>query len=369
MMIIDAHVHYTPPALREQLPKMGEPYWTLLLNSPQSIQGWVSAEKMLSDMDRAAVDKVILVGEYFQQHENCVARNNAVLDLINRYPERIAALAIVNPNVGQSAVAEVHRCLDAGMIGVGELNFYAQNFEVNTPAFREICQLCAERSLPVNLHGSEPVGGYYLGKSTTPLHSYYQLAADFPALKLIYAHWGGGLPFYELMPRTRRTLANVYYDTAASPLLYPTGRIFKTALTCIESHKIIYGSDYPLKIYPRKMKEPNFELFLAAIRKHVPDEAMQAKILGENMVQLLEREMPKQVNAGSLVGGEIVGRMAVQSVLNVWPESEVIFGRYQIPTNTTAWEPITQAAAVQGLTTTQQQTLLEELNAITLLDE
>ncbi len=363
-MIIDAHVHYTPPALREQLPHMDEPYWSLLLNSPQSIQGWISAEKMLSDMDAAGVDKVILVGEYFQQHRNCVVRNNTVLNLINRYPERIAACAIVNPNVGAAALAEVTRCLDAGMIGVGELNFYAQNFTINTPAFRDICQLCAERNLPINLHGSEPVGGYYLGKSTTPLHDYYQLAADFPALKLIYAHWGGGLPFYELMPRTRKTLANVYYDTAASPLLYPTARIFESVLSCIEPHKIIYGSDYPLKIYPRKMQEPDFAMFLAAIRKNVPDENLQAQILGGNFIQLLERTVTQSADISQRDEGQIVGMMAVRTAVSVWPETEEIFGRYNIPTQTTAWEPIAQAAAVQGLNATRLNELLVELNVV-----
>lgn len=365
-MIIDAHVHYTPPELRDQLPQMGEPYWELLLNSPQSIQGWVSAEKMLADMDDAGVDKVILVGEYFQQHANCVARNNVVLDLVNRYPDRIAAFAIVNPAIGKAAVDEVERCLDAGMIGVGELNFYAQNFTPETPTFRDICQLCDERDVPINLHGSEPVGGYYLGKSTTPLHNYFQLAADFPSLKLIYAHWGGGLLFYELMPRTRKTLANVYYDTAASPLLYPTSRIFPTALTYIDPHKIIYGSDYPLKIYPRKMEQPDFTTFLTTIRKYVADESLQAQILGGNITQLLAQKLPKSVDMTLPVGAEIVGMMAVRSVVNVWPETEGIFGRYHIPTHTTAWEPINQAAAAQGLSSTQLGELLAELNAVTI---
>jgi predicted TIM-barrel fold metal-dependent hydrolase len=361
-MIIDAHVHYTPPDLRDRLPTIGEPYWELLLNSPQSIQGWVSAETMLDDMDRANVDKVILVGEYFQQQANCVARNNAVLELINRYPERIAAFAIVNPNAGQAALDEVGRCLDAGMIGVGELNFYAQNFTPETPAFRELCLLCAERNRPINLHGSEPVGGYYLGKSTTPLHSYYQLAADFPSLKLIYAHWGGGLPFYELMPRTRKTLSNVYYDTAASPLLYPTGRIFNTVLSCIDPEKIIYGSDYPLKLYPSRMDEPNFDFFLTAIRKFVPDEALQAQILGGNVLQLLSQQAETTLNLVSPIGEKIVGMMAVQTAVNVWPQTVEIFGRYQIPTQTAAWEPIVQAAAACGLNAAQQQDLLQELN-------
>ena len=363
-MIIDAHVHYTPPDLRDRLPQMYEPYWELLLNSPGSIQGWVSAETMLADMASGGVDQAVLVGEYFQQHANCVARNNAVLELMARHPERIAVLAIVNPLAGDKAVREVERCLDAGMIGVGELNFYAQNFDLDTPAFRDICHLCTERGVPVNLHGSEPVGGYYLGKSTTPLHVYYELAARFPRLKLVYAHWGGGLLFYELMPRTRRALSNVRYDTAASPLLYPTGRIFQTALTAVEPHKIIYGSDYPLKIYPRRMDAPNFGMFLDAIRNAIPDEDVQQQIFGENWKAFVEGHPQHHERGKASADSEITGMMAVRTAVNVWPETAEVFGRYDIQTQTPAWEPIVQAAAVHGLSAVQVQMLLDELREI-----
>ena len=39
-------------------------------------------------------------------------------------------------------------------------------------------------------------------------------------MTVIAAHWGGGLPFYALMPEVREALENVYFDTAASHLLY-----------------------------------------------------------------------------------------------------------------------------------------------------
>ncbi|MCA9968299.1 MAG: hypothetical protein KC423_28835, partial [Anaerolineales bacterium] len=84
MMKIDAHVHYTPPSLRARLDTLAdsEPYWHLLLNPPngRSIQGWVTAETMLRDMDEAGLERVVLVGEYFRQHNNCVQRNNQAIE-------------------------------------------------------------------------------------------------------------------------------------------------------------------------------------------------------------------------------------------------------------------------------------------------
>ena len=357
-MIIDAHVHFTPPALKQQLTTMGEPYVKMLLAGDGSIQDWVSAEKMIADMDRAGIDKVLLVGEYYQQHENCVMRNNQSIDLVNRYPDRILSLAIVSPNAGQAAVDELNRCLDAGLIGLGEMNPYAQNFRLDDLIFSRLAEVCIERNVPINLHVGEEVGNWYTGKSTTPLREYADLAQRFPALKLIFAHWGGGLIFYELMPQVRKQLANVWYDTAASPLLYPTKRIFRTALTCIDPAKILYGSDYPLRIYPRKMKTADFEPFLAAIRKQKLD--CEQAVFGENfMAMLAQASQPKSIRRPH------VEQMTVRGLVRQAPQSAEILARYNLPTHDSAlpaWEPIAQAAAARGLSDAAQSELMEELS-------
>ena len=204
-MRIDAHIHFTPPELKARLAQFAEeePYWGLLLNPPngKSIQGWADPERMIADMDAAGIDKVIIVGEYFRQHDACVERNNQAIDLVNRYPGRVLALATLQPAAGDRAIDELKRCLDAGLHGVGELNPYAQGVELLDRRFLRLAEAIVEADVPLNLHVSEEIGGYYLGKSTTPLRDYYALACRFPELKLILAHWGGGLFFYEIMPR------------------------------------------------------------------------------------------------------------------------------------------------------------------------
>ena len=122
-MRIDAHIHFTPPELKARLAQFAEeePYWGLLLSPPngKSIQGWADPERMIADMDAAGIDKVIIVGEYFRQHDACVERNNQAIDLVNRYPGRVLALATLQPAAGDRAIDELKRCLDAGLHGVG----------------------------------------------------------------------------------------------------------------------------------------------------------------------------------------------------------------------------------------------------------
>ena len=60
-------------------------------------------------------------------------------------------------------------------------------------------------------------------------------------------------------------MRNVWYDTAASPLIFPTCDIFDVALRCIDHRKILHASDYPLRLYPRRQPEPDFRPFLAEI--------------------------------------------------------------------------------------------------------
>ncbi len=377
-MRIDAHIHFTPPQLRDRLNQLSEqePYWGLLLNPPEgrSIQGWADPERMIADMDAAGIDKVVIVGEYFRGHEACVERNNQAIDLVNRFPERVLALATLQPAAGERAITELKRCLDSGLHGVGELNPYAQGVELLDKRFLNLVDAIVEADVPLNLHVSEEIGGYYLGKSTTPLRDYYSLVCRYPELKLILAHWGGGLLMYEIMPRVRKQLSRVWYDTAASPLLYPTKRIFTTALTCVAHTKILYGSDYPLMVYPSKMTEPDMRPFLNAINKLELEPDVYADILGNNAARLFKQgefadaEPPPPgtgLGATQTIARPITGLMAVSMVANEYPQTRKTFSEYNIPVDDQPvpdWEPIMQAATRQGFGPTKQRELLEKIN-------
>lgn len=390
-MIIDAHVHFTPPSLRDSLDDFfsEEPFWGLLLApgpDGKSLQGWATAEQMIADMDAAGVDRVVLMGEYRRSHEACVARNNLALEIVRRWPDRVTAFAVVQPKAGQAALDEVARCVGEGMAGVGELGPYGQGYRLDDPDFLRLAESCIELNIPINLHTNEEVGRYYPGKATTPLEHYYRLAATYPELKLILAHWGGGLLFYELMPAVARTLRNVWYDTAASPLIFPTERIFTAALACVRPEKLLFASDYPLRLYPSRQEGPDMRPFLSEVGKLPWDDATRAAIMGGNAARLLDLNRAQDgnapVGAGTgrsrtrpRMGGEtpplhedlsITADQSVSLLAHAFPQTQAVFDAHGIPWRdepTPSWEPIRQAAAVRGYSPEQTTLLLEELRA------
>jgi predicted TIM-barrel fold metal-dependent hydrolase len=119
------------------------------------------------------------------------------------------------------------------------------------------------------------VGHKYPGKGDNTPGPCFEFARRHPDLDILYAHMGGGLFLYELMPEVRKVLSRVYYDTSAVPYLY--GRdLYSVASTVAGPEKIVFGSDYPLLSPARYLRETE-DL----------DEPLRRAVLGGNMQALL----------------------------------------------------------------------------------
>lgn len=387
-MIIDVHTHYTPPSIKDDLEAFAEkePYWGLLV-TPDPVnhteQGWATPERMIEDMDKAGVDKVVLLGEGQTRYENAVERNNIGIEIMRKYPDRVICFAVVQPKDGPKAIDELKRCIDAGMSGMGEMGHYNGGYRFSDPDFLRVIEACVDLDIPINLHSNEEVGHFYLGKSVTPLRHYYQFISRYPEMKLIMAHWGGGILFYEIMPEVRKTLKNVYYDSAGGPLVFPTDGIFNAALHLIDHRKILYGSDYPLLICPDKQNGPDFVPFIEEIDALGLDQAVYDDIMGNNAARLfglIKEEQAKEpaplkvegYDAPSPIITELPSPkeakptqfMAVSLVAHTWPKTRAVFDKYGIPwldSYVPFWEPFAQAAAARGYGPKQRQKILNEL--------
>ena len=154
--------------------------------------------------------------------------------------------ASANPIWGTESHQEIERCFKSGLIGVGEFHPDTQSFDLSDNKIMDpLMEVVASCNLIVNTHSSEPVGHYYSGKGNTRPESLWNFITAYPTAEIICSHWGGGLPFYSLMPEVKETFANVYFDTAASPFLY-SGEVFSIVTKLVGANKILMGSDYPL---------------------------------------------------------------------------------------------------------------------------
>lgn len=290
--IIDIHTHMFPEDIIHNWNKYaGRDSYFKLLTDPKysSIQRYATAEEAIKLADKSGVEKIIMQGWYWNDHELCKYHNDYMYEIINKYPDRFEAFMSINPTFDELAINELERNYKRGFAGVGELGPGANNFKFTDTNFLTLMEAADHYNLPVNIHCNEQVGRYYPGKDKTSLDEFYKLAQMFPNLILILAHLGGGLPFYELIPEIKEAFKNVYYDLAANPLVYET-RSIRSVVDIVGPEKILFGSDFPLLIYPRVCKEKNFQLFITDIRQNADlNEDEWAKIMYENSKEILSK--------------------------------------------------------------------------------
>lgn len=293
-MIIDCHVHLYPDAAIADpagwAAARGEARWAAMVgpraDGGASLQGWANVERLLRDMDAAGVDRAVLLGWYWENAATCAEQNRFLAEVVRRHPDRLEAFATLHAAAGFEAVrAELVRSRDEGLSGLGELCPPAQGFSYEDPALAAALELAAQWRWPVNLHVTEPAGRAYPGRVETPFMELMALAQRHPAVRFVFAHWGGLLPFFELNRAAAKPLANVWYDTAASPLLYRP-EVFRLVAQAVGAGRILYGSDYPLRLYPKHQAEPEFARFLAEIRGCGLGADELAAVLGGNWQRL-----------------------------------------------------------------------------------
>jgi len=276
---IDAHTHVFAPEVvagRERV-FARDPYFKQLYEHPKS--RLATAEELIAELDGAGFDMAFVCGWGWTDHGLCVEQNDYLIDAVQRYPNRLIGFAAIQPTAGAAAVREVERVANAGLRGVGELMPHGQGYQLDqTAVIAPVAEACQALGLPLLTHTSEPVGHVYPGKGEVTVQTVLHLATSFPELKMICGHWGGGLPFYELMPEVRAATRNVWYDTAASPYLYDP-RIYQAAKLLVGAEKLLFGTDFPLLRIKRCARQ--------VTASGLPAEDVAA-ILGGNAARLLE---------------------------------------------------------------------------------
>jgi predicted TIM-barrel fold metal-dependent hydrolase len=244
--VIDFHTHIFPPEVCANRERYLERDATLRDIYAAAKAKMATTDDLLQAMDEDKVDVSVAMGIGWTDQGLARECNDYIVEMSRKHSKRLVGFAGVNPAWGEAAVAEAERCVTAGLRGIGELHPDTQGFDITSQAaMAPLMEAVRRHKLLVTLHSSEPVGHAYPGKGRTTPERVLRFVANFPDVTSILAHWGGGLPFYNLMPEVRTTLANVYFDTAASTFLYDT-RVFDASSILVGMGRVLVGSDYPL---------------------------------------------------------------------------------------------------------------------------
>ncbi|MBI4626534.1 MAG: amidohydrolase [Verrucomicrobia bacterium] len=141
--------------------------------------------------------------------------NDSVLAAMKRHPARIFGYCFVQPGNGASALEEIDRCLDGGMIGVKLYN----QFRYIDPVIFPIAEKCIQRRIPFLGHSAFLTDPRTLAMQPKTSHAldFCALSRRYPELLLILGHINGGGD-WEWEIKGLRDCPNVFLDTSGSVL-------------------------------------------------------------------------------------------------------------------------------------------------------
>ena len=246
MNLIDVHTHFFPDDMKSnriKYCKIDANFNQLYANDNAQICTEDDLKMILDDNSNL---KIVIQSIGYTDYELTKYTNDFLIELSHKYSQ-VKTFGSINPAWGEGkSVDELKRIKKLGISGIGELHPDIQGFNLlDFNLMNPIVDYMVENKMIFSVHSSEPVGHIYNGKGKMYPSILYSFALQYPELKIIFAHLGGGLPIYFLMPEVRKELNNVYFDTAAIDFLYDSSivKIFKQILG---DNKILFGSDYGL---------------------------------------------------------------------------------------------------------------------------
>jgi hypothetical protein len=279
-VIIDAHAHVFPPEVRDNRDEYlrRDATFRELYSSPKA--RIATADELLASMDAAGIDRSVACGFAWSEAELCRRHSDYLLEAAAASEGRLIPFCTVQPS-DEGARDELKRCAARGARGLGELRPQSASgggYRLIDSEEADLLAWAADAyDLVLLFHASEPVGHVYPGKGGLPLDQLGRFIADFPGVTVIAAHWGGGLPFYALMPEVQEALARTYFDTAATGLLYRP-EVYTRGVELVGAERILFGSDFPLVPQERALQE---------LREAPIDDEARRLIGGESARRLL----------------------------------------------------------------------------------
>lgn len=217
-------------------------------------------ETLIAYMDWCGISKALLMpNPYYGYH------NDYFLEAIERYPDRLRGVALVDLLKGEQAARELETLYEKtplfGFKVETDSTFQcAPDKHLADPEFNPVWDLCSQCRQPVFLH-------LFTDRDVEDLEI---LVREFPGSTYVICHMGADSCFapgrnpgnYERLLKLVKERENVYMDTSTVPVYfseeYPfpssTSAIKKAAKT-VGPEKLMWASDYPGMLNHATMKE------------------------------------------------------------------------------------------------------------------
>ena len=219
-------------------------------------------------MDSAGIDKACINSIFFGDARWA---NNLVYDrFVTKFPDRFIGVAFATPHYPQETIKELERSFN-------ELNFkflklyplyYGQPSV--SDGFQPIFEWANQKEIPIMCHGRYGTDA----PGTTQLKRYEKFTKEYPKIKWVIAHAGGGADLDSV--KTAKELPNIWLETCGSGNgLYAVSYAVNHGL----SDRILFGSDMPIMDYRNQIAK--------VITADISNDDKK-KILGLNAIKLLD---------------------------------------------------------------------------------
>ena len=202
----------------------------------------VTPRAVIEAADRLYIERIAISRPLGDKPEGFRESNDMILSAMREFPKRILGQCFLNPAYPTEAMDEMKRCMDLGMVGLGEL--YTQ-VKINDPLYYPIIEKCIEMKAPILMHARADLGMLRPGYRNEPppetsrASDFVEAARRYPEAILIHAHIGGGGD-WEYMCKTLRAAPTVYLDTSGS--VTDEGMI-DFAVRCLGVKRLLFATD------------------------------------------------------------------------------------------------------------------------------
>ncbi len=284
-MIVDVEHHLQTK--EHWLKHGGKPGQTVLLRAPDGtilrplVDASWDVEIHLKDMDAAGIDLTILSAPAVMPVEEAKSLHNYFVDIIKRYPKRFSAMASVLPLGGKPSFDELERAVKVLGLKGAIIGATIEGKPLDSRELWPFYKKVSELKVPLFIHPSEKPPGFEalkgpydlsrtMGREFDLALATFRLCAggvleEFPDLKIIVAHFGGGFSsIKERMDRFIRVNGAKFWNDKpliSEPYLENFNKYFNRlyfnmagreigiqtthcALTNISPNRLLLGTDY-----------------------------------------------------------------------------------------------------------------------------